>query len=77
MTLEQRLLGLSLYGWSHVVLLTLQQENSDFPELNNKVLGMELFIVLLKSQASSYKFHRDIPDIDLIYRQDFLFETIT
>ena len=46
---------LMLFRWIHVVLLTLQQEvwpeNSDFLELNDKVLVMELFIVLLKPQG--------------------------
>ena len=51
MTPEQDIAELYLDGGSHIVLLTLQQENSDFPELNYKVLGMELFIVLLKPQS--------------------------
>ena len=46
---------LMLFRWIQVVLLTLQQEvwpeNSDFLELNDKILGMELFIVLLKPQG--------------------------
>ena len=46
MTFEQ---GLAELRWSHIVLLTLQQESSGFPKLNNKVLRMELLIVLLKS----------------------------
>ena len=45
MTPEQRLAELR---WSHIVLLTLQQESSGFPKLNKKVLRMELLIVLLK-----------------------------
>ena len=32
----------------------LQQENSDFPKLNDEVVGMELFIVLLKSQGLAH-----------------------
>lgn len=45
MTLEQ---GLAELRWSHIVLLTLQQKSSGFHKLNNKVLRMELLIVLLK-----------------------------
>ena len=62
----------ALFRWNLVVLLTLQEENSDFPELNDKVLGMELFVVLYKTTGLAH-----IPDIDLIYRQEVLFETIT
>ena len=38
---------------------------------------MELFPELLKNRASPNKFCRHVRDIDLIYTQDFLFETIT
>ena len=43
--------ALQSFEWSHVVLLTFQQVNSDFTKLNEKVVGMELSIVLLKQQC--------------------------
>ena len=59
------------------MFLTARQENSDLSKLNDSVLGMELFPELLKNRASPNKFCRHVRDIDLIYTQDFLFETIT
>ena len=47
-TREKRFAELCLDGVSSIA--TLQQENSDFPELNNKDPGIELFIVLVKTQ---------------------------
>ena len=47
--------------WSHVVLVTLQRENSDFLKLDHKALGMELFIVLLKTQAQFIQISSSYP----------------
>ena len=58
----------TFFTWSYAALLTLQHD---------RILGMELFIGYYKHRVSSCKSRTHIPDINLIYRTDFLFENIT
>lgn len=51
MTPEQRFVELCLDGVMYYWLPCEKRENSDLSKLNGKVLGMEFFIVLLKTQG--------------------------
>ena len=67
----------ALFRSSYAVLLTLHQENSYFPSKTTNSWEWGCSLWYYKHSASSYKSRRHIPGTDLIYRPDFLFETIT
>ena len=67
-----------MFRWSFAVLLTSQHENSDFPSrTKNSWEWAGCSLSYSKHKASLCKSHCQIPDIDLIYRPDFLLEIIT
>ena len=66
----------ALFRWRHAVLLTLQHENSDFPGKTTKFWKSRFLLCCYKHRTNSCKSRLHIPDINLTYRSDFLFETV-
>ena len=67
----------TLFRSSHDVLLTLQHENSDFPSKTTKSWKWNCSFCYYEHRASSCISRCHTSNINLIYRVDYLFGTVT